>query len=258
MNSVFKLVKNGSCGINVLGLEESNDEYLSFFQDTIRGYTEDHCVTVNTMVQVSYEGKESLEAWDVLLHEYTQEDTVKRFDYIDESTFRFKKDGQYYVSHMLIPNKQWIETMQSYNPDFASNYLAVVYYDNLEFHQIINGNDVVITIDDVLALQDVEESTIVSSSQMTFCMCKLKECYFNLAKQLLTALVATCKNNKYDDLIWRRDMLWMAINVITYLLQKNQFLEAQRILEWITGCGGLCPQEPKADGGRNCGCRKRA
>ena len=58
----------------------------------------------------------------------------------------------------------------------------------------------------------------------------------------------------YKELIYKRDLLWMVMNVITYLLELGSFLEAQRIIEQFTRCNNFCKEELKGKGGVSCGC----
>jgi hypothetical protein len=44
-------------------------------------------------------------------------------------------------------------------------------------------------------------------------------------------------------------LLWSAINTIIYLAETEQFEEAERLLERITNCNGLCENNQS-----NCGC----
>jgi hypothetical protein len=53
-------------------------------------------------------------------------------------------------------------------------------------------------------------------------------------------------------LILKRDLVWAALNVIQYMIDFNQLAEAQRLLERINGCNGLCSSEDTGDKG--CGC----
>ena len=54
--------------------------------------------------------------------------------------------------------------------------------------------------------------------------------------------MSACWNkNKIDsELIYKRDLVWMSINVIKYLTECEQLAEVERILETINGCNGLC------------------
>jgi len=48
-------------------------------------------------------------------------------------------------------------------------------------------------------------------------------------------------------------MVWMAINVIKYLVEFNQFAEAQRLIERLSSCNGLCGSNKSSRKG-GCGC----
>lgn len=75
-----------------------------------------------------------------------------------------------------------------------------------------------------------------------FSVCNLRKCYVALCQKIFNSRAFDrCFNNKVDsDLIYRRDLVWAALNVIQYLVDSNQLCEAQRLLERITGCNGLC------------------
>ena len=53
---------------------------------------------------------------------------------------------------------------------------------------------------------------------------------------------------------YKRDLVWAALNVIQYMIDSNQLAEAQRLLERINGCNGLCSNEDTGDKG--CGCEQ--
>ena len=59
------------------------------------------------------------------------------------------------------------------------------------------------------------------------------------------------KSNVDSELIYKRDLIWSALNVIQYMAEMDQMCEAQRLLEEITACNGLCPQDQTSSG---CGC----
>ena len=75
-----------------------------------------------------------------------------------------------------------------------------------------------------------------------FSVCNLRKCYISLCQKIFNSRAFDrCFNNKVDsDLIYRRDLVWAALNVIQYLIDSHYFCEAQRLLERITSCNGLC------------------
>jgi len=52
--------------------------------------------------------------------------------------------------------------------------------------------------------------------------------------------------------LYKRDLLLSAINVISYLAEMEKFEEAERLLERITSCNGLCDYNDINL--RGCGC----
>lgn len=90
--------------------------------------------------------------------------------------------------------------------------------------------------------------------QAFFSTCHLKKCYISLCKQILDKTLfgdrKCCTNNVDKDLTYRRDLVWSVYNVIQYMLDFGQYHEAQRLLERVNGCNGLCSEFNDS----NCGC----
>ena len=86
-----------------------------------------------------------------------------------------------------------------------------------------------------------------------FQLCKLRKCYISLVNKILNNRVSIeCNNNGVNsEDVYKRDLLLSAINVITYLAEMEQFEEAERLLERITGCNGLCDNDTSFN---SCGC----
>ena len=72
----------------------------------------------------------------------------------------------------------------------------------------------------------------------------LQQCYLNYCKNLFSEITKTCdflcKNQDLHDLMYKRDLLWMVLNIITYHTNLSQLNEAQRILEITMGCNNFC------------------
>lgn len=88
-----------------------------------------------------------------------------------------------------------------------------------------------------------------------FQLCKLRKCYVDAAKKIIDERASVnCDNNGVDKKdIYKRDLLLSAINVITYLAEMEQFEEAERLLERISGCNGLCDTTSINTCGCGCG-----
>lgn len=89
-----------------------------------------------------------------------------------------------------------------------------------------------------------------------FSVCKLQKCLVRLQKQLLLSNSRTCsydRCNTDESLRNRRDFLFSAMYVFDYLIDTNNFTEAQRILDNLSSCSSLCGDE-LIDLNGGCGC----
>ena len=177
-------------------------------------------------------------------------------------------DGLYEVTHIILPTDVWLEYVLERNPTALTAYNSVYYYDTQSesFMKYVDEESVGVTVEEILEVNATppatvteKTTTIIRGDKNTFCVCHINECFYRLCKNLLGNLPGRCKN-KTDDvkmLIYNRDIIWMAINVIKYLIELGQYYEAQRVLEDITQCGGICKDvmiDKNTIGGGGCGC----
>lgn len=158
--------------------------------------------------------------------------TFIRTDEAQEIAFSMGYDGYYTLGRLKVP----LDNTKSY-----------YYFDQAIYH---NG-EVVPT------QQIIEMNPEVTGIEITyfqyFQICKLKKCFIEAAKKVLDSQTSIdCNRDKVvsKDDIYKRDLIWSALNVITYLVEMNQFQEAERLLERITDCNGLCDNSTKS----GCGC----
>lgn len=94
-----------------------------------------------------------------------------------------------------------------------------------------------------------------------FSICHLRKCYINLCKEIFNSRgFDRCFDSTVNtQLLYKRDLVWAAINTIKYMIEIKQFAEAQRLIERIGSCGGLCKNSDNDCGcvTRNCGCNKK-
>ena len=91
-----------------------------------------------------------------------------------------------------------------------------------------------------------------------FQLCKLKKCFINICYEIFdTQASIKCNNSKLDsNLIYKRDLIWSTLNVIKYMVEIDQFEEAERLLERVTKCNGLCNNMcSDSVNVSNCGCK---
>ena len=124
-----------------------------------------------------------------------------------------------------------------------------IYYKNIE------GITRKVEIQEVLEVNP-EVFGIIKIYQNFFSVCYLRKCFISLCQKIFNDRgFDRCFNGKVDSqLIYKRDLVWAALNVIQYMIDSNQLAEAQRLLERIMGCNGLCSSEDTGDKG--CGCER--
>lgn len=165
-------------------------------------------------------------------------------------------DGVFTVYNVVLPTDDWFQRMLLSNPD------ALLIYDTLYtvdaeagyVYKYVKKEDTgdVVTIDSfdrtgASAEELIErnpEGTTISVDCGTFVsVCFLLHCYLSLCQAIFEDQgFSQCftRNEIDSQLVWKRDTVWMALNVIRYLTEFNRLQEVQRIIELIGGCNGLC------------------
>lgn len=145
--------------------------------------------------------------------------------------FTIGQDGFYTLCKLRIPKD---ETQPYYSKD-GKFYKGST---EIELQELVDTNPNVTQVD--------------VTYYYYFQLCKLRACYVALAQQVLDERAGTrCENTGVKDAsIYKRDLVWSAINTILYMAEIEQFEEAERLLERILGCNGLCDKEYS-----NCGCQ---
>ena len=251
MESVFTVCRQGTCGISITGVERDSNQYLTDVTTTsIRNYTFLQTVSINAITSIKADLTETLDVYGVVNH---------ITDTVDTSNFEMSTDGLYRVTHIILPTNEWL--LDAISKNGISLYTLIYYYNTTDklFYKYISGTSTEVTIDELLAVNPTSTNTIIRTDKNTFCTCRLNQCFYNLCKSLFGILPSKCAN-KVDEnksMIYNRDIIWMAINIIKYLIEQGQYYEAQRILEEVTQCGSICNNivVDKNSGG-GCGCSK--
>ena len=195
------------------------------------------------------------------------------------------KNGFITVCHIILPKS----TPSDYNPsDYIENYVKVKDYiktswinglfgktssdeedssSNIDYtinggyftdgqniyYKNIDGDVRQVEISEIIEVNP-DAFGIIKFTQNFFSVCYLRKCYISLCQKIFNDRgFVRCFNGKVDShLIYKRDLVWAALNVIQYMIDSNQLAEAQRLLERINGCNGLCSSEDTGEKG--CGC----
>lgn len=136
----------------------------------------------------------------------------------DKIYFTYQGDGFYIINKLTI------------SLDESKPY----YYKNGKFYHNIQE----VNIEEIININP-EVGGITSEYIYYFGICNLKKCFVKICQDIFSQNYNMCKESN-NSLSYKRDLLWSAINVITYLVEMNELEEAQKLLEDITSCNGLC------------------
>lgn len=242
MNPIFEICKTSACGITITGLEYEDHQYSGSL--TQLGYRFEDCISVNVMIPVDQTGEEKEFTYSINKHDNIIE-VEDETHYVDKTEMEFPKDGLYRIIHLIIPTKAWHNSLE--NPDIKKQ---IYLYDEDKFYKLSEENLEEVELKEIIYANI--ESTAYQSDQHTFCLCKLQECFYKFAREYFKKL---CSNKCLKSEIDNRDILWIGINTIKYLLELGRYFEAQGILETLTGCTGLCKESTKSNKDNyGCGC----
>lgn len=201
---------------------------------------------------------------DVLQHNKTTETVYRDPVYTKHDTLQpinipVEFDGWFDVIHLVLPSKEWFNREIDKSEGSALGLYDLVYFsDGINIYKYLDGNVSQVTINEVLEVNPIN-TTISKTNRDYVSICFLRKCYINLCQQIFEDRgFSHCWNkNKVDsELIYKRDLVWMAINVIKYLTECEQLAEVERIIETIQGCNGLCVSSNLTSKTNGCGCSK--
>ena len=201
---------------------------------------------------------------DVLQHNKTTETVYRDPIYTKHDTLQpinipVEFDGWFDVIHLVLPSIEWFNREIDKSEGSALGLYDLVYFsDGVDIYKYLDGNVSQVTINEVLEVNPIN-TTISKTNRDYISICFLRKCYINLCQQIFEDRgFSHCWNkNKVDsELIYKRDLVWMAINVIKYLTECEQLAEVERIIETIQGCNGLCVSSNLTSKTNGCGCSK--
>jgi hypothetical protein len=238
MISKFHISKHGQCGVSVTGLE-LDDQYLPEDSKILSKYNYEYgeTVTINILLKLDYNGK--------VVKKHSKHKIVEHDSCMDVCVFNMPVDGVYKIIHCIVPTDKWIKRTSA-DPSCLPEF--VVYYDGENF--IFEKN--VVSLEELIQLTEVEDTTLITSSKLTFNMCNILNCFNRSNQYIFDGLVGGCRTNDIKSEELNRDIVFMGLNVIRYNLDLGNYLTAQRTLDRLTTCGSLCDQ--KILKYNDCGC----
>lgn len=175
--------------------------------------------------------------------------------------YKAERDGWYTISHLIVPKLSWfIQINKAYVEDGTYYFYN---QDNATFVRAIkSGEDIAYTsnIDPYLVYVAIDNPTTIGVEEDIFIIGRLEACFEEKIKAILYGKLYTrCQTPNDRDTIFRdRDMVWMTLELLKYLIRYCKYSEAQRILEMVDSCNGFCNNTKYRDGykfnkGCNCG-----
>lgn len=245
MIPLVKICNSGKSEIVITDLTQDSNEYVTetvedateYYQENKFKYSETYTVNI---IQKNNIDKE--EIVDCLITDHSS--------HLDEVYYKIPEDGFYTIHHLILPTKEWLEANLDKIID-RNIYIC----DGESIFQYKEGELFETTPEELLTI-DFSASTISKLSLDQFSIYYLYDCYINICKQIFNSANLRCLEKSNID-PFKRDFLWMTINVIKYYVELNQLLEAQRLLEEINFCGGMCNGENVFEQQTSgCGCGK--
>lgn len=250
----FKICELNNCTLQVTGLNQEAGIYIpeeAFISDC---YSGDTCnkykySETNSIIVTKFVSKDTEEVVKVQYFQHNnQEETM---------LVNLSKDGNYITHYIILPSLEWLNAQQESEDCVLDLYESIYVLDGSTIYKYIDNELVQVPIDEILE-RNPENTTISISSKISFSICYLNRCYISLCKSIFNSVLTKCQNPNIQDLTFKRDYLWMTINVIRYLTENEQFMEAQNILDQVNSCNGFCQDHysniKTHDYGYGCGC----
>lgn len=242
---------------NLIIIDNSYNDNQYFPEDqpqtSLDKYKYSECKTVNVLTKIMTTKQNII---DVKPYDHTYNSDGQ--PNIEMEKFVVSNDGYYTVTHIIIPTIDWYtNTYSQLSQQSQFEVIYVIGSDN-KFYKYINNNREECTIEELLAV-NANSTTIKRVVLHVFYMEFLQQCYLKHCKSLFENVMKPCdpfcKNSDLDNDFYIRDLLWMVINVITYHINFEWYMEAQRVLEITNGCGNFCNQQNLyAKSEYSCGC----
>lgn len=191
---------------------------------------------------------------------YTVDNSIRIADTLNEikSPFEVKKleNGLYYYQKLVLPTQHHV-TSANEKLFYCTTNNKVYYVDsdnennNITFHNAFNSFQ---DIYDLVRKGGLDNCFYFDD--YAFTIYSLIECYVSIERDRINNFLrnncqAGCE--EYAELEAKASLLLAAIKVIEFLIRKGDFFEAQRILNGLRTCNGLCNKYKHVLKGCGCG-----
>lgn len=252
MTPLVKICNTGKCAIVITDLTQDSDEYVSESVPDAEAYYERNKFKYSETYTINIIQKNTVTSEEILDTIYTDHSS-----YLDEIHYQLEQDGFYTIHHLILPSLEWLQGELEKEHSVLEKDLEIYVCDCSNVYRYYKGELTQVS-SEVLAEINTENTTISRTSIDQFSICYLYDCYVSLCRQIFERINYRCANkNNLDEIKFKRDFIWMTINIIKYYVELNQLLEAQRLLEEVNFCGGLCNEQGLSEQqSSGCGCNR--
>lgn len=177
------------------------------------------------------------------IHDHSVTDVTNKFDIVS--------DGYYIAYQIVLPTYDWVEAQ--------NGKVTNILYSKGSGIFLKNGSTVTAMTDmnKLLSLPNLKSLVKGITEKPIFMLFNLWQCYLNYCKKVIEGECS--KDSKCpdcnDESAKNRDLLWIFLNAIQYNVYFGELMNAQILLEDISGCNSLCGNEMYSKNYK-CGCGK--
>lgn len=279
----------GNLVVRVNGPQEEEYPHDNYSLDNL---PYDGSVSVHFVTKINFDLSVELvddkSPYAIIVHNTTDQVATRVLDSFEVTV---PSDGYYEITTLIFPTTDFVEYGLGYKigttveKDLHRSIIAAeINQGSVDFKVLTYTRDIEsgyytytwnswedVTINDVLLMLENQEDTIIKKvTKSVFVYDTIYKCYINKAQELLSKYSGEkgfctqdklCLDliNKYKSEIQIRDYLWMAINVIKYCIQNNEYLKALKTLNCVNTCSGICSDIKFSNAkkiNKGCGCGK--
>ena len=160
------------------------------------------------------------------------------------SHFLLNNDGLFTYKKLIIPCLDHFKTDEG-NYEVSGKYFFYdfnFYYANKDLNSIEELSEINKITDLSILWDNKDTQGFFWYDNNIFSICNLEKCLIFLQKQMIENLyINKCILN--SDLKNKRDFILDSVFVLKYLISKNNYLEAQRILNNLSLCTNICNKD---------------
>lgn len=166
--------------------------------------------------------------------------------------YSLKLDGHYTFYRFAIPTQAFYDAEKT-GVRFVDR--SIYYSNGTNIYKVVSGVATVISISDFIK-EDLTASVVSYSKNSFISICYLNKCFADKVKAIIDAAVdvkCTKDLTTVNKLKSERDLLFAITYNIRYLQNLCENDEAQRLIELIMACGGMC-SSTLVSNDNDCGC----